>query len=324
MLAQSCPVIDGRSTTGHKPRVQVRTLLLGSALVATLVTTGDAFAQAPPQIPGLPGADEVEEQEGRPKPYAPDIRTGHVYIDAFGGALFPAGNIAPGSGLGEVASYGFVVGGTIGVGVSRHAELDLRGSYGMFSAPTECESCSSDMATGGLGFTAHLTQGAAFDPWFRYGAAYRTFSVEHGEDEATSVLAVGNGRYHGVDIAQLTLGADFFPAKGFGFGPFLEVDMGTFVAWPDDSLRGTRFYAFFSVGLEIELDPVQWVASAEPAPQPAPAPAPKTAPPKTDPAKEEPKKTKPALLDPSPNGDPAEPDPVTAEGDGPAQQISRF
>jgi hypothetical protein len=91
------------------------------------------------------------------------------------------------------------------------------------------------------------------------------------------VLAIANGRYHGVDIAQISFGADFFPVPGFGFGPWFETDMGTFVAWPDGSTRGTRFYAFFLLGLELELDPVQWTEPAWSSPEPTPAAPAKTA-----------------------------------------------
>lgn len=259
----------------------------GPALIAILAAASFALVAsaaraqgAPPQVPGLPGADEVDEPEGRVKPYAEDFRTGHVYIDAIASALFPVGDIAPGSSLTEVSSFGFIAGGALGVGLSRHVELDVRGGYGLLSSPTECADCSSDVATASLGFTHHLTNGAAFDPWIRLGTGYRTFSVEHGAAESSAVLEIVNGRYHGVDIAQLSLGADFFPVPGFGFGPWLEADMGTFVAWPDGSREGTRFYAFFQVGLEIELDPVQWTEDSKPAPAPAPpAAAPPSSPP---------------------------------------------
>lgn len=235
----------------------------------------------------MPGADDVQEQEGRVKPYAPDLRTGHLYIDAFSSAIFPVGSFAPNAYFSDVASYGFTVGGAFGVGISRYAEIDVRGSWGLMTGPSDCESCASDVAMANLGLTYHLAQGSAFDAWFRYGLGYRTFSIEHGEDESPRVLSIINGRYHGIDIASLTLGAEFFPAKGFGIGPWLEVDMGTFAAWPDESARGTRIYGFFLVGLNIEVDPVMWFTPST-ASQPVPTP---TTPKPTDPTKPaEPKK----------------------------------
>ncbi|NUP12024.1 MAG: hypothetical protein HOW73_38750 [Polyangiaceae bacterium] len=266
-------MVDGKGTRGDKPRVHPRLFVVAALLATSVMAPSLAHAQgAPPQVPGLPGADEMEEREGRPKPYAEDFRTGHVYIDGVSSAIFPVGSVAPGSSIRDIASYGFTAGGAIGFGISRHAEVDLRGSYGLLAGPGECESCSSNVAAASIGFTYHLTQGASFDPWIRLGSGYRTFELEHGEDETARVLAIANGRYHGVDIAQLSLGADFFPVPGFGFGPWFEADMGTFVAWPDGSTTGTRIYGFFLLGLELELDPVQWLETSGPA-TPATPPA---------------------------------------------------
>ena len=262
--------------SGDKPRVRCpRLSALGASLVALGLPAGSALAQgAAQQGPSLPGADEIEEREGRPKPYAEDVRTGHVYIDAVSSAVFPVGSLAPGSSLTDVASFGVAVGGSLGVGVSRHLELDARGAWGLLTGPNACESCESTFATAGLGLTAHLTVGASIDPWVRLGVGYRMFELEHGEDESSRVLQTSNGSYHGVDLAQLGLGADFYPVPGFGFGPWLEVDMGTFVAWPDEATtQGTRIYAFFMVGLELELDPVMWASPPSSTPAPAPAPA---------------------------------------------------
>lgn len=227
----------------------------------------------------MPGADEVQEQEGRVKPYAPDLRSGHFYVDAFGSAVFPVGSFAPNTYFSDVASYGFMVGGGLGIGLSRYAELDARGGWGLMTGPGDCASCASDVAMANLGITYHLAQGAAFDAWIRYGVGYRSFSIEHSEDESPRVLNVVNGRYHGIDIAALTLGAEFFPVRGFGFGPWFEADLGTFAAWPDESARGTRIYGFFQIGLNIEVDPVMWFTPAN-AGQPVPAP---TSPKPTDP-----------------------------------------
>lgn len=280
--------VDGARTSGDKPPVssRVRPLVSRRAAWRLAAVAGVAALTLSPlsawaqqggpqqQAPGLPGADEIEEREGRPKPYADDVRSGHVYIDAVSSAVFPVGSIAPGASLTEVASFGVAVGGALGVGLSRHLELDARGAWGLLTGPTACETCSSTFATAGLGFTSHLTLGASIDPWIRLGVGYRMFELEHGADESSRVLEAANGTYHGVDIAQLGLGADFYPVPGFGLGPWLQVDMGSFVAWPDEAVtRGTRFYAFFMVGLELELDPVMWTSPMTPASTPATPPA---------------------------------------------------
>lgn len=226
----------------------------------------NALAQgAPPAGPEPSGEDDNEDREGRPKPFAPDGRSGHLTIAAVGAAEFPAGDVAPGRALTDVVDVGFSFGGLLAVGVSRHVSIDAMGRYGLLYPNGECDSCTGDLANASLGIRYHLAQGSSFDPWGRLGVGYRTFSLEHGGDETERVLAVANGRYHGVDIAQLALGGLFYPARGFGLGPFLEVDMGTFVSWAEGSTRGTRAYAFFQIGLAIAIDPVEWASPTPPA-----------------------------------------------------------
>ncbi len=253
---------------------------IGLVLAAAMAWSSEARAQqgqAQGQAPSLPGAEDVEEREGAVKPFAPDQRTGHLYIDAFSAAAFPFGNLSPRGRLSDVAPFGVTVGGVIGVGISRSVEIDVRGSYGQFASDNTCPSCAATLANANLGFTYHALQGAAMDPWVRIGAGYRTLALEYADDEADRILQIATGRYHGIDITNLSLGADFAPVGGFAFGPFIEVDMGTFASWPEGSISGTRAYGFLMLGLEIELDPMQVGARPRRAPAKPPAPPAKPA-----------------------------------------------
>ena len=68
------------------------------------------------------------------------------------------------------------------------------------------------------------------------------------------------------DFARIALGGDFYPLPGVGFGPYLELDLGTYLDLPGGSTAtpgGARddateasVYAFFGLGARLVLDPV--------------------------------------------------------------------
>jgi hypothetical protein len=228
-----------------------------------------ALGQAPPPLPPGMAPEEEVEDEGRAKPRASDERSGHFIVrGAFKGFL-PVGYVAEVGSLEDVFSGGFVGGGSLGIGLSPNLELDADGAYGLLAGAADCDSCQGSLLVAGLGMRAHLVEGAALDPWIRFGMAYRRLTFERGADEVANVLTIAPGDYHGVDLAQISLGADFAPVRGFGFGPFFEVDLGTNVAWPG-SAGGTNPYAYFALGINITIDPI---AMASPSSAPAPATA---------------------------------------------------
>ncbi len=276
--------LDDLGWTRDKPAVRAG-LLSTCVMVTALSLPARVLAQGAPGPEAPSTEDDDEDREGTPRPFAADGRTGHFTIAALAAAEFPAGDVAPGRAITEVLDVGVSFGGMLAVGVSRYVSIDASGRYGLLYPNGECDSCTGDLASASLGIRYHLAQGSAFDPWGRLGVGYRTFSVEHTDDETDRVLNVVNGRYHGVDIAQLALGGWFYPARGFGLGPFLEVDMGTMVAWAEGSSTGTRPYAFFQIGLAIAIDPVEWASptpSTTPPAKPEPAKATKAATADTD------------------------------------------
>ncbi len=232
---------------------QVAVCLVVFAFAAPRVALGQA---PPPLPPGMAPEEEVED-EGRATPRAADERSGHFMIrGAFKGFL-PVGYVAEVGSLEDVFAGGFVGGGSLGIGLSPSLELDAEGTYGLLAAAGDCDSCEGSLLVAGLGMRAHLVEGAALDPWIRFGMAYRRLAFERGSDEVANVLSIAPGDYHGIDLAQISLGADFAPVRGFGFGPFFEVDLGTNVAWPDAAgSTGTNPYAYFALGINITLDPV--------------------------------------------------------------------
>jgi hypothetical protein len=217
---------------------------------------------------GAPGAaraealppEESEAEAGTPRPAAPDLRAGHFFVIGKASLVGPAGSIDSELAPPEVSDAGASFGGIVGIGLSRYAVLEAFGSYALLDG--NCAGCKARSFDAGLGFSYHLAQGLAIDPWISYGVAFRSF-----EFEANNLLDLGSaevsGSYTGLDFARIAIGADFYPVPGFGFGPFVELDLGTFVdrdrnpgdPGPDP---GASVHAFFQLGVRVAIDPVSW------------------------------------------------------------------
>ncbi|APR77037.1 Hypothetical protein A7982_02384 [Minicystis rosea] len=218
----------------------------------------------PPAPPAPPAEEEGETETGTKRPGAPDERTGHVYFGVSGAAVGPAGSMGPATPSSQLSPAGFSPGGFFGVGVGRHATLQVFGDWTRYLKPGACSrDCGGTGYTVGLGVTYHLAQGIAFDPWGSFGVAYRrsSFDVENPtRPDDARVRQV----FHGIDVARIAIGGDFYPTSRFGFGPYLEADLGTNFIWakpllglPPDVKNGPRTYAFFSVGIRIAFDPMR-------------------------------------------------------------------
>jgi hypothetical protein len=86
----------------------------------------------------------------------------------------------------------------------------------------------------------HLVQGVRFDPWLSAGAGFRKTTL-------------GSEAWTGVDIVRLALGGDFYAWPSLGFGPFVEMAIGTYVdATP--KLTSHNVNANFTLGLRVVLD----------------------------------------------------------------------
>lgn len=245
------------------------------AMLATLAMPEPARAANPPSAPASPAApapaDEPGPDEGETRAPAPDERTGHVLFGVAGTAMGPAGSMGPNTPSTSLTAAGFGVGGYVGVGVGRHVSLHALGDWTKLLPPGTCESgCSGTSYSFGLGLTYHLAQGIAFDPWASYGIAYRASSFTIADPRAP--LQRIQQAYQGIDIARIALGGEFYPAPFFGFGPFLQLDLGTnfrrptpLVPLPTDVTDSARAYALFQVGVRISFDPMRRASS--PAPQ---------------------------------------------------------
>lgn len=248
-----------------------------ASLLAGLVAASPARAEEPAKAADKDAAEEeADPSAGAIRAPAPDERKGHLYFGAFGTALGPAGAMGPNTPSTSLAAAGFGAGGFLGVGVGRHVTIQVFGDWTDMLAPRTCGSgCGGRSWSVGLGLTYHLAQGIAFDPWASFGVAYRnssflivdpTATVKANQEPAKIAQA-----YHGIDVARIAIGGDFYPTRFFGFGPFLEADFGTNFRWPKplvalppDVSNSARTYAMFQVGFRIAFDPMRRGAAATP------------------------------------------------------------
>jgi len=223
---------------------------IGLAL-ALLGASGAARAEALPP-------EESEAEAGTPRPAAPDLRGGHFFLIGKASLVGPSGSIARDLATEDVSDSGGSFGGIVGVGLSRYAVLEAFGSYTLIDE--SCAGCEARSFDAGLGFSYHLAQGLAVDPWISYGVAFRSFSFQ-GPDATGMTLEAS---YAGLDFTRIAIGADFYPVPGFGFGPFVELDLGTYVDRPPET--NASVHAFFQLGVRVALDPVSWFGHGPSAP----------------------------------------------------------
>lgn len=243
-------------------RAPLLAALAGLAALAALAAAAPARA-AEPAMPTV-NIEESEADSGTKREAAPDERKGHILLGVGAVAVGPAGSMGPATPSTTLAPAGFGVSGFLGVGLGRHASMQIFGDRTLFLSPAGCsQGCGGRAFSAGLGFTYHLAQGIAFDPWGSYGVAYRdsTFEVVNpGNPEGKRLPQ----HYRGIDWARISFGGDFYPTPFFGFGPWLEMDLGTNFNWPAplvqlaaDVPNSPRTYAMFQVGFRIAFDPMR-------------------------------------------------------------------
>lgn len=192
---------------------------------------------------------DIDPDEGVPRAPALDLRGGSWLFSVAGAVMVPSADLVPSApGFGSL-TVGGGVRGAIGFGISRHVLLRLDGGAGWLTGSELCEDCSALSVDVGAGLVYHLAQAIAFDPWISYGAAYRYSASSMGDDTLTA---------HGIDVARLSIGGDYYPVAAFGFGPFIETDIGLNV---DPDPLG---YVAFLAGLRFTLDPLRAGTQIEP------------------------------------------------------------
>ncbi|XYI03330.1 hypothetical protein ACMHYB_27630 [Sorangium sp. So ce1128] len=229
---------------------------LGVAAAGWVLSASQALAQ-PADRETATAVDEEEElgpEAGAKRPAAPDERAGHLLLQGRAGYSQPFGSLAVDQPVSDRVSGGLAFGANVGIGLSRVTVLEASGSYALLSAAGGCSGCSGRSLDLGLGFVYHLAQGLAVDPWISYGVGYRRAVLTWSEDPAAGQTAPDDV-FHGLDVARIALGADFYPVSSFGLGVFAELDAGTYLSRPGEGSRAAA-YGFFQFGLRLALDPM--------------------------------------------------------------------
>jgi hypothetical protein len=237
-----------RTTAGPIAALFSLSTPLAAPLTALLMTASSTALAAEP-------AEAASDEDGpvHSRPLPPDDRTGHVNIFGALGVVVPGGDLGRGVGLAQVANAGPGAEVGVGIGLTRYSGLELRGQFARLGASSACTTCSTQMFATGLGLTYHTSQALGFDPWVRFGFGYRAIVVAGTLTEVANT-APSAGTFHGIDVASLSLGGDFFPVPAFGIGMFFSGDVGVDVSGPSSGVRGA-VYGLFQAGLRIALDP---------------------------------------------------------------------
>lgn len=175
-----------------------------------------------------------------------DSRTGHLSLGLRAGLQAPLGSAEANASQSDRASWGPTFGGELNYGLSRYVLAGGFFDFSSFGAPSGCSSCSAQSLAGGLGVQYHLIEGTPFDPYLGFGIGYRSMRFE----AAPEVTYAG-------PFARVTVAGHWYPTPVFGFGPFLDFSLGRYVSRSPGEVSEGAMHSFFTVGLQIVLDPFQ-------------------------------------------------------------------
>jgi hypothetical protein len=153
----------------------------------------------------------------------------------------PFGSIASGIPQTRTMGAGWSFGGDIAYGISRTVMLGAYVDVGLPDGQGPASRDSFTTIAAGPLVRYHLVQGISFDPWVAGGLGFRRTSG-------------GGSSLTGVDWARLSLGGDWYPAPNLGFGPILELSLGTFFSESPGSLPTKALNAHFVAGLRVVFD----------------------------------------------------------------------
>jgi hypothetical protein len=195
---------------------------------------------AQPAAPKEPAKAEPEDDE-QAVPPARDTVGGHFNVGLDAALVLPFGNVYDSIPQSRTMGPGLSLGGDVAYGVSRTVMLGAYVDVGLPSAEGAASKSNVTTIAAGPFVRYHLVQGLSFDPWVSGGLGFRRTSV-------------GSSSYTGVDWFRFALGGDWYPAKNFGFGPFLELSAGTFFSQSPGTIGTKALDAHFVIGGRIVFD----------------------------------------------------------------------
>jgi len=200
----------------------------------------DGRAAGGANIPILPPetatAGEVDLPPATP---APDSLSGHLQLGVGPALALPFARLDNETTFQEAVDGAYGLTADVGMGVSRSVVLGGYFQYLRYEADERCAGCDPSALGFGAFVRYHLVQGVRFDPWISAGAGFRTFDT-------------GSVRYSGIEWLRVAIGGDWYALSQFGFGPYVELDLGTFTDRPDGT--DAAVFATFGGGLRLAFD----------------------------------------------------------------------
>ena len=184
-----------------------------------------------------------------------EIVVGTGYTQGFGA-------LQPGVGMGNVAGPGLGVDLGVGYRIDPHWAVGLVGQYQEFDAQ---RAASARGLTPGIAASYHIRPYTRLDPWVQLGVGYRFF-WENQEATGTNLLT------HGLELAKLTIGADFRVDKDVALAPFIGADVGLPLAQSTNngssvSITSPEANVYLFAGLQARFDiTTRHQGAAEPLP----------------------------------------------------------
>jgi hypothetical protein len=187
----------------------------------------------------VPG--DVDQPVLEPIPSARDLLGGHVVLGAAFGAKWPFGSLNDRQTQRSELGPGWALNLDLGVGLSRNVAFGAWGELDTFSAPPLCPVCSAKSFAGGPFLRFHPVQGARFDPWGALAVGVRQTKIDNGGGSTE--------RFFGAELLRLSLGGDWYASSNVAFGPYVELNMGTYGAFKLNTL-----HTDLGTGLRLTLD----------------------------------------------------------------------
>ena len=202
---------------------------------------GAAVANA--QAPALPPPPPEEDETSPLVPPATDTLGGHLVLALSPAVAVPGGSFdrsQPASRLGP----GWGASADVGFGISRAVALGVYGQYFAHQAGSGSLRVTTSHFAVGPFVRYHVVQGLRFDPWILVGAGYESATVTEGSAKR---------KFSGVEWLRFAVGGDYYVFSGLAFGPFVELDFGSFLERPAEGTPTTVHTAFLA-GLRLTFD----------------------------------------------------------------------
>jgi hypothetical protein len=209
------------------------------ALATLLLAARGALAQAP----ALPPPESEEDDTSPLIAPAADTLGGHLVLALSPAVAVPGGSFdrsQPAARLGP----GWGGGADIGFGINRAVALGVYGQYFVHQRGSGPTRVTASEFTVGPFVRYHVVQGLRFDPWVLVGAGYHAATVtERGVKQ----------KFSGLQWLRFAVGGDYYLFSGLAFGPFVELDLGSFLEHPAKNTPATVHFAFLA-GLRFTFD----------------------------------------------------------------------